>query len=220
MTRNRNKAAFTLIELLVVISIIAVLMSIMLPAMRKVRGMAKNVVCKSNVRQIGFAFNMYIDGQDKKEFPTRWNAYDPIQHPMQVVLYKDLGEDHGAFKCPSAVKPQEGFWTDDNETPYFTSYGYNTLLGGVSLMKIEHPARKIIMADTMMNLESANPREASDLNLWGPAWKPAFGSSVIADWHDGEGNVLFADFSVSGHEYEEQFEDGELYDGWWPLGKR
>jgi prepilin-type N-terminal cleavage/methylation domain-containing protein len=61
-----DQKGFTLIELLVVISIIAILMAIMIPALRKARESAKTVVCASNLRQIGYAFNMYVDAQRNK----------------------------------------------------------------------------------------------------------------------------------------------------------
>ncbi|MHC4495981.1 MAG: type II secretion system protein, partial [Planctomycetota bacterium] len=49
--RIRHKArAFTLIELLVVIAIIAVLLAILMPAMRKIKEMGREQVCKSNLR--------------------------------------------------------------------------------------------------------------------------------------------------------------------------
>ena len=50
---------FTLIELLVVISIIAVLMSIMMPALGKAREMAKASICKNNMKQLGTATGLY-----------------------------------------------------------------------------------------------------------------------------------------------------------------
>lgn len=58
-TIAHGKRGFTLIELLVVISIIALLMAILLPILQRAKGQAKAVFCKSNMRQIGFAANLY-----------------------------------------------------------------------------------------------------------------------------------------------------------------
>ena len=54
-----RKRGFTLIELLVVISIIALLLAILLPALRKVKESAKALVCKSNLNQLGLAWHAY-----------------------------------------------------------------------------------------------------------------------------------------------------------------
>lgn len=58
-TVTHSKSGFTLIELLVVISIIALLMAILLPVLQRAKGQAKAVFCKSNMRQIGMAANLY-----------------------------------------------------------------------------------------------------------------------------------------------------------------
>lgn len=56
-----NRRGFTLLELLVVVGIIAVLVSILLPALSSVRDRAKNVVCMNNLRQIGLSLKRYAD---------------------------------------------------------------------------------------------------------------------------------------------------------------
>ena len=67
---------FTLIELLVVISIIALLMSILLPSLNRAREQVKTIICRSNLKDIGLAFMDYAM-QNAEQLPPLGDT-DPL----------------------------------------------------------------------------------------------------------------------------------------------
>ncbi len=85
-----NRRGFTLVELLVVISIIAVLISLLLPALARARQQANTVVCLSNERQIGLAFSSYLAENDSYPPPYSYNAANPQMEEIwyQMILGK------------------------------------------------------------------------------------------------------------------------------------
>ena len=75
----RKQAAFTLVELLVVIGIIAILISILLPALSRARESAKTVQCASNMRQIGIAMRMYVN-ENRGAIPPGNDFAGPVDY--------------------------------------------------------------------------------------------------------------------------------------------
>ena len=80
--RGRNViSGFTLIELLVVIAVIAVLLSILLPSVRKVSEIARQTVCTSNMRQLGVLCYIYSNDNDQMIVPSARNSDDQLRYP-------------------------------------------------------------------------------------------------------------------------------------------
>ena len=89
----RRRDAFTLIELLVVISIIALLISILLPALKNARESARGVACMSNERQVGLGFANYLSNSNDV-FPASWTtvAASTVK-PWTVEVGRGMGLD-------------------------------------------------------------------------------------------------------------------------------
>lgn len=85
MFSQRHRHPFTLIELLVVVAIIAILASLLLPALTSARNKARSAVCQSNLKQIMMAFSEYVDDSDDCS-PLLLQAYD-ITYP-ELWYYK------------------------------------------------------------------------------------------------------------------------------------
>lgn len=102
---DRHQRAFTLIELLVVISIIAVLIGVLLPALGKARDNSRRVKCLTNLRSIGTALQLYVDTEGKgfllpkvRPINEGGNENDPS---MMDVLPKYID-------APMPFRPSEG----------------------------------------------------------------------------------------------------------------
>jgi prepilin-type N-terminal cleavage/methylation domain-containing protein/prepilin-type processing-associated H-X9-DG protein len=103
-----KREGFTLIELLVVISIIALLMAIMMPALSKVRSIAKATICSTQLRQVGVASLLYAQDNDSRVVSATFNpSSSPAEFWYNLLRpYINLTGDHEGqsaevFICPN-----------------------------------------------------------------------------------------------------------------------
>ncbi len=123
------QAAFTLIELLVVIAIIAVLASLLLPALSQAKRKAQSTKCQSNSRQLGLATFLYCES-NSDHLPYAWieeiepatNNFHPLLKPyLRNSAPFDVWDiEVGVYVCP--VRLAEGYY---GINPFRVSYAMN-----------------------------------------------------------------------------------------------
>lgn len=191
-----RRHGFTLIELLVVISIIAVLMAIMMPAMSKVKKQAQKSVCASNFHQVGVVHLAYA--ADYGQWVPRFTAVNgeevhiPVGSPISGVvpyfmgdkIYKLLKSGYGTeaefWICPAlrARNSKQGFLggvdysqrdlSQNGDKPNPRNMGIVNLVG---LINMTNTDPKNVPECAQKPTDKSDKILAADLNIrWGNDW--------------------------------------------------
>ena len=108
LAEYRGGRAFTLVELLVVISVIALLLALLMPALAGARWQARGLVCRSNLRQLVLASAGYATENDGFYVPAAEDMWDGAGRRRWHGVRADLGEAFDPSKGPLAGYLAEG----------------------------------------------------------------------------------------------------------------
>ena len=202
----RKTKGFTLIELLVVVSIIALLISILLPALAKARDVAKRTMCATNLKQIALGMEMYLVEEGDARYPQETNMLGwvdggtPAQQGWPRWWLGVLPYIDEFFTAPTPGRAQGTVGTCANHTEQKEQYSYranailvtNPSVAQVVSSSIETPATKILVFEC--HTETWIPGSG----VWWGGWlKYPFGVfGTELQTHDNVSNFMFCDGHV------------------------
>ena len=221
-----KKKLFTLIELLVVIAIIAILASMLLPALNQARNKAKEVYCKNQLKQFGMSYQFYENDFNGYRVPVSASGIGPwmrnrtfrsglgITNTVSTSWTGTVANFYyyypKKFLCPGMVKPhiQDGLYNMSH------SYGanYTDLSWGNDMMyrsnKIKNPSSKLELIDaTQWNVNLSN----SGTSL---SFPPGTLGKREAYRHNNGANIEFFDGHVDSRKAKEAINNSDLWEAY------
>jgi prepilin-type N-terminal cleavage/methylation domain-containing protein len=209
---KKTSCAFTLVELLVVIGIIAVLISILLPALSNARWSARRVNCMSNLRQVGIGMAIYAHDNEgftpvekfDTSYATNYTYY--VRDSSGADIWSDVGllyeygylKDGRIFYCPDRQQEfmtYENQWSDPIQKRMGYLYRFRRDPPGPPLEKLFKLSNKALMYDhvghaqwtfTAHRSQGANVLYGDNSVLWYPDGQKimAMGNASMPNWID------------------------------------
>ena len=219
---SRSGENFTLIELLVVVAIIAILASMLMPALGAARNRAKAVKCSNNLNQLGHVENQYENDYLFKmptlmSYGSSWRSWAAAPYYRNYFKLPDLGYAHYPLRMVCPVAPYSRSNNEPGSVDLYYSYGRIVRSWEVSstnpnkwtlegfFPKIKNPSGKVLIVD---NSGWNTHRGRVGYTQWLTQYSYLEGSDVstrgittYCNWlrypHQAQCNVLFFDGHVA-----------------------
>ena len=218
MWANRRRHAFTLIELLVVVSIIALLVAILLPALGRAKEYARRSMCATQQKQILTMVYMYAQENDNVlphiVHDAHWEAQNQLRFTFPSTLASDLN-----YYCGLGLLVNSGILTDGDlgdvvNCPSARAHRIPGASTGVSnyYWRYQAGTTSTTAWAKLDNVETRTVWLVDAIGLHGGGWSGSF-------WHNDGMNVGRADASVAwhqddGHVIRDAFLPGSPLDGY------
>ncbi|OGV31416.1 MAG: hypothetical protein A2020_00675 [Lentisphaerae bacterium GWF2_45_14] len=206
-TKWKPQACFTLMELLVVIAIIAILASMLMPALSKARETGKRVVCSGNLSQSGKGLMMYLS--DNNDYFPYFDRFATSIGSWQYGIW-DYVRNFNTYTCSNDVLKR-----DDEENYHKCSYAFNTISyddpkdrpSGKRLTQLPEPSRTILLTEAPTSLAYVDCRWVSATYYW------TYANNRMELLHQNSTNCLFCDGHVESLQPGAKIKESLLYPG-------
>ena len=207
---SRGTTGFTLTELLVVIGIVALLISILLPSLARVRRRAMQTACLANMREIGHGLQMYL-ADSRSVLPNHISNYGATsvydfaddgvydRFPCTLGAVVPYLKDRRVLACPAIdpgiVHPWHGVGTTATSD---TNYSGNAVLAGIKASRVKRSSEIIILQewtarDRVFFYRPGRPFWNDPVLYWWRDDNTVSHTEDSSNCHDGGGNLLFVD---------------------------
>jgi prepilin-type N-terminal cleavage/methylation domain-containing protein/prepilin-type processing-associated H-X9-DG protein len=187
---RKPNAGFTLIELLVVIAIIAILASLLLPALAQAKSRARTISCLNSLKQIGLGVHLYADdSEDSLPLSTHSGVGVQWRKTLQPYVGSNL-----VYRCSMDREPTRlsSYCINDFLTP--KPFGASHL-NFSKVTSLPNPSDTFYMAEAHETFLGSDHFHFADVSSGG--YEPiAFAGSIAVERHLGGANYLFVDSHV------------------------